>query len=157
MKKTLPIIVGLALITGGVAYAQHGDGNDGPPPGMHGPHKGWQHGHNGKHHMPPPPPAAPLKGKGFDLELGHGKSLRVQCADEKMSDCMAAVQPLVRALEHSGQHHHHGHHGHRPMPGQGPAGDAQPGSPNQSSDTNSDQGSVEAPDSAAGTSGSGSS
>lgn len=142
MKTTLPIVLSLALITGGVAYAQHGDGKDGP--------------HEGRHHMPPPP-TAPLKGKGFDLEIGHGKSLRVQCADEKMGNCIRAVQPLVKALEQSGGHHHHRHHGRPPMPGQGSVGGAQPSSPNLNSNMNSDQGSPQTPDSAAGTSGSGSS
>lgn len=90
MLRTSLIVLGVVLASSGLAVAQQ-SGSDSspshPPPGMKKHH----------HRMPPPPPAG-LQGKGFDLQLGHGKSLRVQCGDEQLKSCIQSAQPLLQRL-----------------------------------------------------------
>lgn len=83
------VVFSILLAGSGLAFAQSG-GPDGPDQGPH-------HG-PGKHRPMPPPPG--LQGKGFVLEMGHGKSLRVQCGNEPLKGCMDAVRPLIAQLGH---------------------------------------------------------
>ncbi|MES1955659.1 hypothetical protein [Salinisphaera hydrothermalis] len=98
MLKTSLVAFGLVLASGGVALAQPSSSDAGP---THMPPKPAGH----HHHRPPPPggPAA-LQGKGFDLQLGHGRGLRVQCGDEPLKGCIQAAQPLVHMLSKSMSH-----------------------------------------------------
>ncbi|WP_423821167.1 hypothetical protein V5738_12605 [Salinisphaera sp. SPP-AMP-43] len=58
---------------------------------------------------PPPPPGG--ADKGFQLDLGHGRGLRVQCGNESLQDCIKSAQPLIEKLRQApgkgmaGAHH----------------------------------------------------
>lgn len=97
MLKTSLVAFGIVLASGGVALAQPASSDAGPPKPPPKP--------AGHHHRPPPPggPVA-LHGKGFDLQLGHGRGLRVQCGDEPLKGCVQAAQPLIHALSKSMAH-----------------------------------------------------
>lgn len=98
MLKASLVVFGIVLASGGLALAQQSSPDAGPPKPPPKP--------AGHHHHRPPPPGGPasLQGKGFDLRLGHGRGLRVQCGDEPLKNCVQAVQPLIRALAKSGHH-----------------------------------------------------
>jgi opacity protein-like surface antigen len=38
------------------------------------------------------------QGKGFDIRVGAGHGLHINCGDEPMKDCIASAQPLIDAL-----------------------------------------------------------
>lgn len=94
MFRTSVVAFGIVLASGGLALAQQSSSDSGPPNPPPKP--------AGHHHRPPPPggPAA-LQDKGFDLQLGRGQGLRVQCGDEPLKSCIQAAQPLIHQLAQS--------------------------------------------------------
>ncbi|AWN16712.1 hypothetical protein [Salinisphaera sp. LB1] len=158
MLRTSLAAIGIVLASGGLALAQPSSPDAGPPRPPPKP--------AGHHHPPPPPPGGPaaLQGKGFDLQLGHGRRLRVQCGDEPLKGCIQAAQPLIHQLAQSSRRgerhrmawkHHHKPTGHGSMEAgsgmtnQGAA--MKPGSSQGQEQTPSDtSGSSTQPDGAAG-------
>ncbi|MGB7756794.1 MAG: hypothetical protein WBL23_12095 [Salinisphaera sp.] len=94
MFRTSLVAFGIVLASGGLALAQQSSSDAGPPNPPPKP---------AGHHPAPPPPGGPaaLQGKGFDLQLGHGRGLRVQCGDEQLNSCIKAAQPLIHQLKQS--------------------------------------------------------
>lgn len=96
------------------AQAQGGDQAAPPPPGPKpDEHRGWRHG---KHDGPPGMRHGPrrwghegpgMRGKGFELSLGWGRELQVNCGDEPIKACIDASAPLIDSLSSA------------PMPGRG--------------------------------------
>ncbi|WP_062212547.1 hypothetical protein [Aureimonas sp. AU12] len=64
------------------------DRDRGDRPGPRGPH-----GPEGRRGPPPPPPKA-----GFEIRLGEGRAIRVDCGDEMIADCVDASQPILDAV-----------------------------------------------------------
>ena len=93
MLRTCLVAFGIVLASVGLAQAQQSSSDAGPsnPPPKPA----------GRHHPPPPVGPAALPGKGFDLQLGHGRGLRVQCGDEQLDSCIKAAQPLIHQLAQS--------------------------------------------------------
>jgi len=63
------------------------DMDRGDRPGPRGPH-----GPEGRRGPPPPPKA------GFEIRLGEGRAIRVDCGDERIADCVDAAQPVLDAM-----------------------------------------------------------
>ncbi|WP_182085501.1 hypothetical protein [Aureimonas sp. ME7] len=64
------------------------DDDRGPRPG------GWRRGGPGLHRGPPPPPPPRA---GFEIRLGPGQSIRVDCGDEDIAQCVDAAKPIIDA------------------------------------------------------------
>lgn len=70
------------------AFAQ-----DNPPPP---PKPGVEHAPPpGRGDGPPPPPPRPNDNAGFDVRLGRGAGLRVDCGKDPIKACVDAAMPLI--------------------------------------------------------------
>ncbi|PZX18232.1 hypothetical protein LX81_00861 [Palleronia aestuarii] len=114
MPKPIPFAI-LACFMAGAAFAQDAtppppaQGQtgaspstfpDGPPRGPGRPEARGPGGPGGEGRRGPPRPR-PMEqaaAKGFVLDLGRHRSLRVNCGDETMSECLQAVRPVIDQL-----------------------------------------------------------
>jgi hypothetical protein len=87
MLKKAVLVAGLGLCSITTVFAQPTaqTTNAAPPP---------PHSPGAKPPPPPPPPA-----KGFELRMGPGQSLKVNCGDEPIKACINAAKPLLNRLE----------------------------------------------------------
>ncbi|WP_279482106.1 hypothetical protein [Aureimonas sp. SK2] len=58
-----------------------------------GPRRGGPEGREGRRGPPPPPPPR----AGFEINLGPGQTIRVDCGDEAFARCIEAAKPIIDA------------------------------------------------------------
>ena len=117
MKRILLGACAIVLMAGfATAQTASTDANPPPPPAQDqqadGPDSqggGWFSGRrHGRHHGQMGPgmqdrggrggPGMQMEGKGFDIKVGPGHGLHVNCGNEPIKDCIASAQPLIDAL-----------------------------------------------------------
>lgn len=112
MKQFLIGACAVMLLTA-VAFAQTAATNPPPPAqdqqvdgqqadGQQSDGGGWfsggRRGHRGHHGGRGDMMMQGGNGKGFNIMVGPGHGLHINCGDEPMKDCIAAAQPLIDAL-----------------------------------------------------------
>lgn len=118
MMKRILLGACAVVLMAGFAMAQTASTNGNPPPpppqdqqadGPDSQGGGWFSGRrHGRHHGQMGPgmqngrdgggPGMRMEGKGFDIRVGAGHALHINCGEELMKDCIASAQPLIDAL-----------------------------------------------------------
>ncbi len=118
MMKRILLGACAVVLLAGIATAQTANTNGNPPPpppqdqqanGPDSQGEGWFSGRrHGRHHGQMASgmqdrggrggPGMQMEGKGFDIRVGAGHGLHINCGEEPMKDCIASAQPLIDAL-----------------------------------------------------------
>jgi hypothetical protein len=92
------------------------------PGGPEGERRGGP-GHDGPRHDRRGPGPEKTLDKGIELKMGRGgASVRIECGDEPMADCLAAAGPMLEKLDRKGGGHGYGRHGGGERPPMGDEG-----------------------------------